>query len=150
MGAFAVLLCALDVLGRSPGTLPPFKFVALPPPGVSANAEGFVRTGEPVIYIVTSAPAFRDARCEVRRSMMRLASVVAHEEWHIKHGDDERGAYEAQLSALLRVGAGMDSFEYRGVMKSMNVVLKSKSTSDQAPPTPGAQADGTLAADLRR
>lgn len=79
-GAAAVLVCVLDVLGRSPGTLPPIEFVAFPPPDVSVNAEAFVREDSGVISVITSTAAFREANCLNRRSMYKLASILIHED----------------------------------------------------------------------
>ena len=126
-GTAAALVCALDLLGRAAaGNLPPVELVAVPPPDASSQAEGFVRQGDPTIYVIASSPAFREADCRKRPSLMKLASVIAHEDWHIRHGSDERGAYEAQLLTLLRLGATLESPVYRGVYKSMQAVLKER------------------------
>ncbi len=124
--AAAVLVCALDLLGASARNLPPIELVPERPPDVSAEANGFVRAGTPIIYLLTSSSAFRNAECASRRSLMTLASVVVHEEFHVRHGSDEKGAYEAQLGALLRLGALPDSPAYRSVLRAMRVVLKKK------------------------
>ena len=126
MGSITVLVCALGLLGRSAGSMPPIKVLALPPADVSVNAEGFVRDNDGIIYVVASGVAYRQASCDDRRSLIKLASVLVHEEWHIRHGADERGAYEAQLGTLLRLGAQPDSFVYTGVVRSMNSVLKAQ------------------------
>jgi hypothetical protein len=49
-----------------------------------------------------------------------------HEAWHLKHGADERGAYEAQLFTLLKLGATTESMVYQGVRRSMRSVLKAQ------------------------
>src|SRR5262245_56629662 len=118
MGSITVLVCALELLGRSASSMPPIKVLALPPADVSANAEGFVRTNENVIYVLASGVAYRQADCNQRRSLLKLASVLVHEEWHLRHGADERGAYEAQLGTLLRLGTQPDSFLYVGVVRA--------------------------------
>src|SRR4051812_43789231 len=53
--AAAVLACALDLLGRSPSTVPPIEFVSTIPPGVSRNAQAFLRRDPDVIVFVTSS-----------------------------------------------------------------------------------------------
>jgi hypothetical protein len=126
MGSITVLVCALELLGRSALSMPPIKVLALPPADVSVNAEAFVRGDEGIIYVLASGAAYRMARCDERRSLIKLASVLVHEEWHIRHGADERGAYEAQLGTLLRLGALPDSAVYIGVVRSMNWVLKAR------------------------
>jgi hypothetical protein len=126
--AEAVLVCALSVLGRSPGSFPPIEFVHTPPVGVSAGAEAFVRDGERRIFLVTSTAVFRRAQKAFEchgdvDAMRKLASVLVHEEWHLAHGSDETGAYLAQLTALAFMGAGQDNPIYDDVKHSMLSVL---------------------------
>jgi hypothetical protein len=106
--------------------MPPIELVAERPADVSANADAFVRIAHPVIYVVTASDAYRDARCENRRSLIKLASILAHEESHLRDGTTERQAYEVQLMTLMRLGAGPESTLYRGVLRSMNVALNKK------------------------
>jgi hypothetical protein len=138
----AILVCVLDVLGRSAGSLPPIELVAVGPTEVSRNAEAFVRLPLDRIYLITSTAAFRSARCENRRSLFKLASIIIHEEWHIRHGiADERGAYEAQLMTLMWLGAGPESAVYHWVRRSMVAVLERQNPSGRAPP----RLDGMMA-----
>lgn len=120
----AALICALDLLGRSMNTMPPIEFLAAPPPHVSPRTEAFVSRSTRTITLITSAAAFRDARCENRESLAKLASILVHEEWHVRNGADERGAYEAQLMSLMRLGYGPDSSVYYWVKRSMQSVLQ--------------------------
>ena len=65
------------------------------------------RRAQAWISILTSAEAFEEARrseCRAYDAVAKVASIVAHEEWHVRHGGDERGAYEAQLATLVRLG----------------------------------------------
>jgi hypothetical protein len=124
--AAAVILCALDLLGRSPKHLPPIELVERAPPGGSSNVEGYVITGQNTIFVVTSTWAYRDAECNNRRSLLKLASILVHEEWHIRHGPDERGAYEAQLRSLILLGEGPDTALYHSVYRAMRHVLSSR------------------------
>jgi hypothetical protein len=66
-------------------------------------------------------------------AFIKLASIIIHEAWHVRHGQDERGAYLAQLLTLSRLGAGPGSDVYRGVHKSMLAVLKAQKAL--APPS---------------
>ena len=127
--AASVLVCAIELLGRSPRTLPPIEIVEFRPPDVSVNAEAFVRYGSGTISVVASAPAYRDADCYDRRSMLKLASILAHEECHVRHGPDERRCYEAQLGALTRLGVAPDSGLYVGVVRAMSFVLKAQANA---------------------
>jgi len=59
--AAAVVVCALDLLGRSPRSTVPIRFLSEPPPGASRNAEAFVTHDPDAIYLITSTPAFQTA-----------------------------------------------------------------------------------------
>ena len=125
--AAAVVVCALDLLGRSAGTFPPITLVDVPPPAASRYVEGFVLPGVDAIHLVTSSPAFRAARmsaqrCGDRHAVRKIASVIVHEEWHLRHGPDERGAYQAQLSALLTMGADFTTQVFAEVSRAMRTV----------------------------
>lgn len=107
----AVFVCALMLLGRTEQTFPAVQFVDRAPIGVSASAEAYVLTEEKRIVLLTSSWAFRVARqahyqCGHVEALQQIAGVLAHEEWHVRHGVDEEGAYDAQLTALTSVGAG--------------------------------------------
>jgi hypothetical protein len=133
--AASVLVCALAMLGRSEARLPPIELVDVRPPDASANAEAFVRPYHNVIYLITSAPVFRAALsehrdpCEFRdqQALKKLASIIVHEEWHLKHGSDEKGAYAAQLTELTKMGSGSGSPVYYSVTRAMQAVLKAQS-----------------------
>src|SRR5688572_19978195 len=105
--AASVLVCVLEMLGRNPNTLPPIVLLELRPPDVSIRADAFVREGDTTIYLITSNPTFQRLQrskdfCGNRDALRKLASVLIHEEWHVRNGSDEKGAYIAQLTALIR------------------------------------------------
>ena len=62
-------------------------------------------------------------RCGDLEADRRIASVIVHEEAHVR-GADESGAYTAQLLTLTRLGAGPGDPEYVAVMRSMHAVLE--------------------------
>jgi hypothetical protein len=129
--AAAIIACALSLLGRSERTMPPITLVEAPPKHASIQADAFVSLPDPHIYVVMSSPTFRDAMasrssCSESATMKKLASVLAHEEWHIRNGADESGAYYAQLTTLLRLGVPPDNNVYRSVQRSMQAVLKKR------------------------
>lgn len=130
--ADAVLACVLSLLGRSADSMPPIQLVSQAPVHASEHVEAYVRPHDPKIYVVTSTAVFRDAQTAGARSRCgsnadkKLASILAHEEWHLRHGRDERGAYGAQLKAMIRLGIPGDSPMYRGVQRSMLAVLDAK------------------------
>ena len=130
-----VLACALDMLGRSEAKLPPIVIVDERPVDASTHAVGFVRRGEYVIYLIASSSVFQSAieaqdksrNCRGLDLLRYIASVVVHEEWHLKRGSDEEGAYVAQLSALVQLGAGPDRWPYASVRKAMVTTLETDS-----------------------
>ena len=85
--------------------MPRIELIDVAPPGVSAGAEAFVLRDTNTIYLITSSPVFQQARqvtyqCGYSDAMRKLASILAHEEWHVRHGPDEKSAYERQLITL--------------------------------------------------
>ena len=46
----------------------------------------------------------RDPNADME-SFRKIASIIIHEEWHLRHGVDERAAYEAQVVTLMSLGA---------------------------------------------
>jgi hypothetical protein len=127
--AEAVLVCALALLARGTEGRPPIVLLDSRPVDVSKHAEGFVRKGAPQIYLLTDTVSFDNARravhrCGALRSLRKIASVVAHEEWHVRHPGDEAGAYTAQLSALVQMGAGPGTSLYREVWRARRAVLR--------------------------
>jgi len=126
--AEAVLVCAIGLLSRSAASLPPIQLVSHLPADVSPQAEAFVRHGDPRIHLLTSSQAFRDAqrsisKCGDIQALRKLASVIVHEEWHVNHPGDEQGAYNAQLTALTLLGAGLGNPLYQEVTRSRQAVL---------------------------
>lgn len=122
--AATVLVCALDLLGRSVTSLPPINLVEVRPPDVSIRAEAFVRGGDKTIYLMASSPALMRAqraryKCGELNDLRRIASVLVHEEWHVRNGPDEVGAYQAQLMALRTLNAGSGNPVYAGVLRAM-------------------------------
>ena len=125
--AEAVFVCALGLLGRSEQSFPAVEFVEHVPVGVSASAEGYAFYTEARIVLVTSTSAFTEARRAIDRcgnvvALREIAGVLAHEEWHVRHGPDEQGAYDAQLIALLYVDAGQDSPLFHKIMRARQAV----------------------------
>jgi hypothetical protein len=109
--------------------MPPIVLIDEAPPDVSAGAQAFVRRGTGTIYLITSSMAFREAadtgrQCSDADAMRSLASVLAHEEWHVRHGSDEKSAYEHQLITLIRLGVSPGAFVFRNVQLSMLKVLE--------------------------
>ena len=130
--AASVLACALSVLGRSESSMPRIELIEVAPAYVSVGAEAFVQHGTNTIYLITSSPVFREAAaggppCSGgTAAQKKLASILAHEEWHVRHGSDEGRAYEYQLITLIRLGLGPGTGIFRDVQTSMLRVLKAR------------------------
>jgi hypothetical protein len=127
--AETVLLCALSLLARPEDSFPEVAFVHTAPEDASRDAEAYVRPGDGRIFLITSSRAFVRARaslykCGEREALLKLASVLAHEEWHIRHGSDEEGAYAAQLMTLTTLKAGPGTPVFQEVHRSMRAVLR--------------------------
>jgi len=121
--AAAVLVCVLGMIGRP---LPPIVLLDERPRDASHNAEAFVRRNPDTIYLLTQTDVFINARRGSTRALKKLASILVHEEWHLRHNADERTAYEAQLYELLRLGELPDQPLYRGVARAMRTVLRDR------------------------
>jgi hypothetical protein len=134
--AAAVVACALALLGKSEAKLPRIALVDSVPKEASAQVEGYVRESDKTIYLVTTSPVFvaamrSRAECGDPVAVKKLASIIAHEEWHVRHGMDERGAYHAQLTTLLSIGVAPDNALYTSVVRSMMAVLKKKNAKPE-------------------
>jgi hypothetical protein len=145
--AETVVACALALLTRSAASLPPIELVDVPPADVSTQADAFVRVGEPRIYLVTSSDVFRRAqaskyRCGDLDAHRILASVIVHEEWHVKHGRDEVEAYNAQLMTLQLLGARPGSPAYTAVWRSARAALARRKATERAPKLVAKETDG--------
>jgi hypothetical protein len=127
--AEAVLVCALTMLGRAQSSLPPIELVSQVPLGVSAGVEAYVPRDDRRIHLVTTSATFREAQassnqCGAVMAIRKIASVLIHEEVHIRQGAGEKAAYEAQLTILTALGAGPGSPPYSAVKKAMLYTLK--------------------------
>jgi hypothetical protein len=138
--AASVLACALSVLGRSEASMPRIEFIDVAPAEVSAGAEAFVRRETGTIYLITSSPVFREARsrdsCTPSFAIRKLASILAHEEWHVRNGADEKGAYHHQLITLIQLGLPPGSGVYHAVQTSMLRVLDAQKRQQKQKPEP--------------
>ena len=141
--AEAVLVCALNLLGRSPSTFPPIEFIRTAPANASPGVEAFVGPADRKIYIVTTSDTFRRLlqtrnRCGDVMAARKLASVLVHEEAHIRRGASEESAYQTQLLMLTALGAGIGSGPYMEVHRAMRHTLKEQQIRLIARRDPGA------------
>jgi hypothetical protein len=96
---------ALRLLGWSGDDVPRIELVATKPPDATATADAFVRFNEngsamPIVYVRTDTTVYREAAEQDYQALVRLAGILAHERWHVRHGQDEIGAYTAQISIM--------------------------------------------------
>ena len=127
--AATILVCALSMLGRSERHFHPINLVEVAAFGVSRNAEAYVTRNPGTIHLLTSSAVFREAsesrhRCGARDAVAKIASILVHEEWHLRHGSDESGAYHAQLTALAALGFNADSRVHGSVKRAMLAVMQ--------------------------
>jgi hypothetical protein len=126
--AATAIVCALAALNRSAESMPPIQVIETAPINNSVGTEAFVDRDSGTIVVIASSNVVRDAadtrgRCGDRYAVMKLASILVHEEWHILHGPDEAAAYRRQLVTLITLGIAPDHKVYRNVQRSMIAVL---------------------------
>jgi len=133
--AEVVLTCVFTLLTRSPGSFPPIQLVEAPPPEAHPKADAYIGD-RGTIFLITSSATFVDAAASPTHcrtpAMKKLASILIHEERHVRYGYDEDGAYHAQLIALASLGVSPDSSIYISVQRSMLAVLKAKKRKQPA------------------
>jgi hypothetical protein len=134
--AEAVLVCALTLLGRGLGSFPPIDLVATLPADVTPAAEAFVRINSGRISLVTTSSTFRRLQqvrdqCGDTLAARKLASILIHEEMHVKQGADEKNAYLAQLTTLTALGSGIGSPPYQEVVRAMRHTLAQRRSAPE-------------------
>src|SRR5689334_20884312 len=107
--AATALVCALAALNRTEATFPPIKIIDTAPSFVSVGTEAFVDRTSGTIFLIASTVVMRDAarphgECGDMFAVKKLASILIHEEWHLRNGPDEKKAYERQLVSLIQLG----------------------------------------------
>jgi hypothetical protein len=126
--AETVVVCALTLLSRNVESFPPVEFVTIRPAHVSADAEAFVERQDTRIFMIITTRAFSRARtapdrCGDLQAIRKVASILIHEEWHVRHTDNEAEAYTAQLTALHSMNAGPGNPLYSEVSRAMRAAL---------------------------
>ena len=116
------LAAAVTLLGWFGDDVPPFELAAKRPPDATPNAEAWVRfnadgSAVQIIYVAIKSRVYRDALNDYQ-SLVKLAGILAHERWHLRHGPDEAGAYDTQLAIMTYLDA--NSAELAEVRRSLN------------------------------
>ena len=96
---------AIRLLGWSGDDLPRIQVVDARPRDATPNAQAWIRVDPegrvvPIIFVLADTEVYRDAARGDYQAKVRLAGVLAHERWHLRHGPDEVGAYTVQLSTM--------------------------------------------------
>jgi hypothetical protein len=91
----------------------PITLAAATPASASRGVEAWTSYDDECgdrIFVYTGSDMFRCASrpLAMRQCLLRLASAVVHEAWHLEHGRDEEEAYEVQIAFLLRNGAATE------------------------------------------
>jgi hypothetical protein len=145
----AALESALELAGPQLYRHLPIVLIAALPGMVSPGAEAWTvydehGTGDR-IFVYTRSRTFRCAsapRSDQDQCLLRLASIIVHEAWHLRHGPDEAEAYEAQLaflrlteaSAFLQVSETA-SQDIREVRRSRDRALADRRNASKQPGT---------------
>jgi hypothetical protein len=96
---------AIRLLRWSGDDLPRIQVVDARPRDATPNAQAWIRVDPegrvvPIIFVLTDTEVYREAARGDYQMKVRLAGVLAHERWHLRHGPDEIGAYTVQLSTM--------------------------------------------------
>jgi len=118
------LALAVTLLAWFGDEVPQFEVAARRPPDANPIAEAWVRyNGDgspvPVVYVAADSYVYRDAPRNYQ-SLVKLAGILAHERWHLRHGPDEIGAYDTQLSTMTYLHASSPNLAE--VRRSLNWV----------------------------
>jgi hypothetical protein len=130
LSAAAVLVCAFDLLARPAASFAPIVLLDTRPPDVSSTAEAFVRRDPDTIYLLTSTSVFRAAQNGSREALLKVASILVHEQWHIVNGNDEERAYQAQLMSLYMMGIPYNRPIAADVRRAMFTVIKARKRAE--------------------
>jgi hypothetical protein len=104
---------ALLLAGQSIATLP-IVLTSIRPDTASADAQGWTSVGRDgrgeQIFLYTESASFRCARpsSENYQCLLKLASVIVHEVWHLRHRGGEAEAYAAQITFLMGHHGALD------------------------------------------
>jgi len=138
----APIATALRLLGWAKDDIPTIEVVATRPPDASPTAEAWVWCNEdgsapPVIYVAADTDTYADALQENRQALVKLAGILAHERWHLRHGPDEVGAYEAQLGAMVSLTA--DDVQVTGIRLALRDALRRGTAASRIPSSKGCR-----------
>jgi hypothetical protein len=135
-------LDAALVLASPYGAGVPIVLASVPPDSSSEGVEAWTvfredGKGDRVVVYTESSVficASRNTPVYVKLyiCLLKLASIIVHEAWHIKNGPDEAGAYQAQLRFLEVRGGGSPAEIAEGVRRARDRVrARTKQAGDE-------------------
>jgi hypothetical protein len=131
----------LTLAGLDRATLP-ITLATVAPASASRGVEAWTSYDDECgdrIFVYTGSDMFRCASrpLAMRQCLLRLASAVVHEAWHLENGRDEKEAYEVQIAFLLRNGAATEHVKAVRLAQK-RVLAAERHTSATTGPTEGA------------
>jgi hypothetical protein len=119
----------------------PITLAAAAPASASRGVEAWTSYDDECgdrIFVYTGSDMFRCASrpLAMRQCLLRLASAVVHEAWHLENGRDEGEAYEVQIAFLLRNGAATEH------VKAVRLVQKRVLAAERRGHAPIGSTDG--------
>src|SRR5262245_10278935 len=133
---------AFMLLGWRGEDLPSIEIVTSRPPESSPMAAAWVRFNDDgcataIIYVTTLSHIYRDAAKGDYQALVQLAGVLAHEQWHLRHGRDEVGAYTAQLSIMEHLHANsLHLLEVRNALRGVEQQKRNQLQVEKQCPSP--------------
>jgi hypothetical protein len=87
----------------------------------SPGVEAWTASGR--VFVYTHSDTFRCASHvpSIRQCLLKLAPVIVHEAWHLRHGPDEARAYDEQMAFLMLNGGSAANIA--GVHRARGYVL---------------------------
>jgi len=121
----------------------PITLAAAAPVSASRGVEAWTSYDDECgdrIFVYTGSDMFRCASrpLGMRQCLLRLASAVVHEAWHLEHGRDEEEAYEVQIAFLLRSGAATEHVKAVRLAQKRVLAAEHRATAT-IDPTEGAR-----------
>ena len=121
----------------------PIVLTSVLPSMVSPGAEAwtiYLETGQgDKIFVYTGSAIFQCAstsRSNGWQCELKLASLIVHEAWHLRNGPDEAGAYEAQMTFLIRNGGSGEQISWIRIARDRVLATRQKAAeiAKKSPP----------------
>lgn len=111
----AIGVLPADIADNLPEIVPVSKSEANLPArhyGDPTTPNAWVRSDQPgKIFVATWTDIYKKAMKGDQNAIKELAGILAHEQFHIMHGNDEGPAYEQQIKVLRQIGASHSAID---------------------------------------